>query len=358
MVTTAKQNKNTYLTNIKDTFVSIFKGMSVTLSYLFRRPYTIQYPDRIEKDIRDYIPEGSRGLLEVDIDICTGCKACMRACPLGVINIVVEKWGDEKKDRYILLFDIDNSKCMFCGLCSEPCPTGAIMHTKEFQYAVTDQDKLVFQFIKYGEPKKVYKPKKGVDPERKPLGSILREHFLTDYSPQLASINMVYPHRRGHLQTDKSGWPSFSDPATCPEELIAKKEVRKEKSLIQKPREDSSKIKELSIEDFKEMLKSKLAGTDCGACGYDDCEGYAKALTTGEEKDLTLCEPGGDETKISIESLIKARFAGDNVSETKQKKTEVAEEVAGDEDRFMGVGPDGRVSKDTDFLFSIHPTEL
>src|SRR5437773_7296295 len=31
--------------------------------------------------------------------------------------------------------------------------------------------------------------------------------------------------------------------------------------------------------------------TDCGACGWD-CEGYAKALASGETKDVSLCTPG------------------------------------------------------------------
>ncbi len=52
-------------------------------------------------------------------------------------------------------------------------------------------------------------------------------------------------------------------------------------------------------------LYAAMAQTDCTACGYD-CEGYAKALSTGAEKNFTLCVPGKQET----ESLLKQLLTG------------------------------------------------
>lgn len=142
-----------YLSNIKNSVISIFEGMAVTFSWMFRRPHTIQYPDKVEEG-RVLIQNRFRGILEVDVNICTGCLACQRACPIGVILIEVSK-GTE---RFITRFDIDASKCMYCGLCTEACPTGAIRHTKEFAYSTYDIRKLVLHYIK--EPVKPYKPVK------------------------------------------------------------------------------------------------------------------------------------------------------------------------------------------------------
>ncbi len=46
-----------------------------------------------------------------------------------------------------------------------------------------------------------------------------------------------------------------------------------------------------------------MAQTDCGACGWD-CEGYAKALDSGETKDISLCVPGEAETLDMLKKLM------------------------------------------------------
>ena len=75
----------TYFRHIKDAVVSIFDGMAVTASHLVRKPYTIQYPDRIPIRVQDTLPFRYRGILDVDMEICTGCLACDRACPIDCI---------------------------------------------------------------------------------------------------------------------------------------------------------------------------------------------------------------------------------------------------------------------------------
>jgi len=159
-----------YLRNIYDAAVTIGEGMAVTFSHLVRKPYTIQYPDRLPDGVRvqDTLPFRYRGMLEVDLEICTACLACERACPIDCIVIDAEK-NKEVGGLVMSRFDIDMAKCMYCGLCSEPCPTGAIHHTPEFEGADYSLESLVRKFVK--APVAAYKPKKTgeTDPAIKPI---------------------------------------------------------------------------------------------------------------------------------------------------------------------------------------------
>jgi formate hydrogenlyase subunit 6/NADH:ubiquinone oxidoreductase subunit I len=160
--------KTGYLQNIVDTCTSVFEGMAVTFSHLMRKPTTVQYPDRIPVRIQDTLPFRYRGILEVDLEICTGCLACERACPIDCIVIDVKK--DKAAGGMVMTrFDIDMAKCMYCGLCSEPCPTGSIHHTPEFEGSDYSLESLMRRFVK--EPVIAYKPKKAgeTDPEIIPL---------------------------------------------------------------------------------------------------------------------------------------------------------------------------------------------
>src|SRR4026207_423108 len=151
-----------YFRNIADTIRTVFEGLSITASHLVRKPFTIQYPDRTDVRVQDTLPFRYRGILEVDLEICTGCLACERACPIDCIVI------DAKKDKaagglVMTRFDIDMAKCMYCGLCSEPCPTGSIHHTPEFEGAAYPLESLVRHYVK--APTLAYKPKKAGEDE-------------------------------------------------------------------------------------------------------------------------------------------------------------------------------------------------
>ncbi|HVE81829.1 MAG TPA: 4Fe-4S binding protein, partial [Myxococcales bacterium] len=155
-----------YIGNIKDTVKSAWEGMSVTLSYLLRRPMTVQYagPEAARESgqfVQDTLPSRYRGFLEVDMSICTACQACERACPINVIAIEIEKDPANPKQRVMTRFDIDEAKCMYCGLCVEPCPTGAIMHTREFEGAQRFLSNMMLRFVDPAKPVAPYKVPKG-----------------------------------------------------------------------------------------------------------------------------------------------------------------------------------------------------
>lgn len=135
-----------YFKNIYETITTIFDGMSITFSYLFQKPITVQYPNRLKEPVQKQLPERYRGFLQVDHNICTSCEACAKACPIDCISLDgVKVSGRKGKAPYF--FYIDLSKCMFCGLCIEPCPTDSIYFTREFEGSEADVEKLIFTYV-------------------------------------------------------------------------------------------------------------------------------------------------------------------------------------------------------------------
>ncbi len=58
-------------------------------------------------------------IINVDVDKCVGCNACVRACPVGDANIA--RMDGEGK----LKITIDDDKCIKCGACIRACSHGA-----------------------------------------------------------------------------------------------------------------------------------------------------------------------------------------------------------------------------------------
>jgi formate hydrogenlyase subunit 6/NADH:ubiquinone oxidoreductase subunit I len=161
-----------YFARIGRAIVSTFEGLAVTASWLFRRPLTIQYPDRIDRPVQEMLPESYRGILEVDLDRCTGCLLCAKACPIDCITIKLEK-NPSTGVREIQKFDIDIGRCMVCGLCTEQCKFDSISHTTDFEATADSPEHLLLHFAKRPQP--VSKHKAGEGPARRPQGSILAE---------------------------------------------------------------------------------------------------------------------------------------------------------------------------------------
>ena len=287
---------DSYTKPVRDTAKSFWEGMSITLSYMFRKPMTSQYPDRMEVPVSQTIPARYRGFLEVDMDICTACQACERACPIAVINIDIVK-GDGKSRPKLNMerFDIDIGKCMYCGLCVEPCPTGAIQHTREFEGATMNFNNLTLRFVPpAAAPWPAYKVPKGSEAfPRRPLGEITRKLMHAWDAPP-----PPFPTDAEIAELDKKadhGKPKVAglDPAAMGRQLAAKAlEVKADKPKLQK------------------VLEEAMAGTDCGDCGYPDCFGYSDAIAQGKESSTEKCAPGGADSKAMLETILVSLKTG------------------------------------------------
>ncbi len=62
--------------------------------------------------------------------------------------------------------------------------------------------------------------------------------------------------------------------------------------------------------DEKEIkARACLPGANCGACGYTGCDGYAKALASGEETRSNLCVPGADAVAKQLSDALGLAYA-------------------------------------------------
>ena len=112
--------------------IGVLKSLGATMSTMFRRPVTIEYPTAHKK-----LPERDRAFpillydFEVDEPFCTGCHACERACPVECMTVTMKDnpkfaEGTSKRRKILDEFYIDYGRCMRCNICVEVCNFDAI----------------------------------------------------------------------------------------------------------------------------------------------------------------------------------------------------------------------------------------
>ncbi len=140
---------------IKSLFLlELIKGLRVTGGYLWKKKFTVQYPEE-----KAPVSPRFRGLhaqrrYENGEERCIACKLCEATCPAAAITIEAEprEDGSRRTTRY----DIDLFKCIFCGFCQESCPVDAIVETRLYEYhfenredAIMTKEKLLAMGEKY-----------------------------------------------------------------------------------------------------------------------------------------------------------------------------------------------------------------
>ncbi len=118
-------------------------GFRTTLTHLFRKPFTEEYPEYKRK-----LPERSRARIVLTRDPdgnerCVACYLCSAVCPVNCISMQSAEASNGR--RYAAWFRINFGRCIYCGFCEEACPTAAIQLTPDFENCRRDILKMVFE---------------------------------------------------------------------------------------------------------------------------------------------------------------------------------------------------------------------
>ncbi len=122
--------------------LELFKGMGLTLRYLFKPKYTLMYP--MEKTPQSPRFRGVHALRRYPNgeERCIACKLCEAVCPALAITIDSEQREDGT--RRTTRYDIDLVKCIYCGFCEESCPVDSIVETDMHEFHFESRGETVY----------------------------------------------------------------------------------------------------------------------------------------------------------------------------------------------------------------------
>ncbi|HEY8280189.1 MAG TPA: 4Fe-4S binding protein [Bdellovibrionota bacterium] len=112
------------------------ESLSLNFRYLRRSEHRYKsmvekYPDAISGKAPLDMFSTYRGYVRNDLEKCTGCGACIPACPVKALDFRAESLLDGSLK--VQEFRIHLGKCFSCNACIEICPESSLFYSKDFE---------------------------------------------------------------------------------------------------------------------------------------------------------------------------------------------------------------------------------